>query len=88
MLLRLWEQPGNGIHHRIRGEVYRDPVEWEVSRAAITDAEFMEKIGLLKRPIVPEVKKKRGRPKGSKDKQPRKSRGSGSSAPDIETPSA
>ena len=46
--------------------------EWRVSRAALTDAEFMERIGLLRRPMVPEFPKKRGRPKGSKDKKPRK----------------
>lgn len=48
--------------------------EWKVSRAALTDAEFMERIGLLRRPIVPTTPKKRGRPKGSKDTKPRKRR--------------
>lgn len=48
--------------------------EWKVRRIAETDAEILEKIGLLSRPIVPKEIKKRGRPKGSKDTKPRKKR--------------
>lgn len=48
--------------------------EWKVCRIAETDAEVLEKIGLLSRPVVPKEIKKRGRPKGSKDAKPRKKR--------------
>ena len=46
--------------------------EWKVRRIAETDAELLERIGLLCRPIIPKEVKKRGRPKGSKDSKPRK----------------
>lgn len=46
--------------------------EWKVRRIAETDAELLERIGLLCRPIVPKEIKKKGRPKGSKDSKPRK----------------
>ncbi len=44
---------------------------WRLNKVAKTDAELVEKIGILKRPIVPKVPAKRGRPVGSKDRQPR-----------------
>ena len=47
---------------------------WRLNRVAKSDAELVEKIGILSRPIVPVEVKKRGRPKGSKDKAPRKRR--------------
>ena len=47
--------------------------EWQVRRIAKVDVEEVQKLGLFDVPIVPsEPKKKRGRPKGSKDKVPRK----------------
>mgnify|MGYP003308940575 CR=1 FL=1 len=47
--------------------------EWQVRRIAKVDVEEVQKLGLFDLPIVPsEPKKKRGRPKGSKDKVPRK----------------
>ncbi len=48
--------------------------EWRVRRIAEKDAILLEKTGLLIRPAVPKEVKKRGRPKGSKDSQPRKKR--------------
>ena len=48
--------------------------EWRVRRIAEKDAALLEKTGLLIRPVVPKEVKKRGRPKGSKDSQPRKKR--------------
>lgn len=48
--------------------------EWRVRRIAEKDAELLERTGLLIRPVVPKEVKKRGRPKGSKDSQPRKKR--------------
>lgn len=47
---------------------------WRVNRAPAIDAEFAVTMELLVRPIVPKVVKTKGRPKGSKDKKPRKRR--------------
>lgn len=51
---------------------------WEVRRIPYSDAIQLEKLGVLNKPLVPEFPKKSkgGRPKGSKDKRPRKKRGS------------
>jgi hypothetical protein len=52
-----------------------DGDEWENERYTVQDSELLVKLGLLERPLVPEdPPKKKGRPKGSKDKRPRKSR--------------
>lgn len=52
-----------------------DGDEWENERYTAQDSELLVKLGLLERPLVPEgPPKKKGRPKGSKDKRPRKSR--------------
>ena len=59
---------------RIKMTRISDDAEWKVRRIAEADAEILEKMGLLYRPIVPKEAKKRGRPKGSKDKAPRKPR--------------
>ena len=56
-----------------------DDGEWRISKAALTDAEFASEVGVLIKPVVPQEEKKRGRPKGSKDRHPRKKR-SGSSS--------
>lgn len=48
--------------------------EWNVRRIAKKDAEVVEKLGLVRRPIIPAEKRGRGRPKGSKDSKPRKKR--------------
>jgi len=48
--------------------------EWRVRRIAEKDTVLLEKTGLLIRPVVPKEVKKHGRPKGSKDFQPRKKR--------------
>ena len=45
---------------------------WRLNRVAKSDAELVEKMGMLSRPVVPAEVKKKGRPKGSKDKVPRK----------------
>lgn len=45
---------------------------WEVCRISGKDAEILEKMGLLSRPIVPKEVKKKGRPVGSKDSYPRR----------------
>ncbi|MBR1973415.1 MAG: transposase [Candidatus Methanomethylophilaceae archaeon] len=51
-----------------------DSEEWEMNRIPLKDAELMAEIGILDRPVVPVEVKKRGRPKGSKDTKPRKTR--------------
>ena len=52
--------------------------EWRLVRIADKDAQASVVLDIIRRPIVPEFpKKKAGRPKGSKDKQPRKKRGKG-----------
>lgn len=48
--------------------------EWKVRRIAKVDAEAVEKLGLINRPVVPVEKRGRGRPKGSRDTKPRKRR--------------
>ncbi len=48
--------------------------EWRVRKIAQIDADFVEKIGILQRPVIPIEKKKKGRPKGSKDGVKRKRR--------------
>lgn len=48
--------------------------EWRLNIVAKSDAELVEKMGIPSRPIVPVEVKKRDRPKGSKDKAPRKRR--------------
>lgn len=53
--------------------------DWKVRRIALVDAEAVEKLGLVSKPTVPNGTitangKRRGRPPGSKDKKPRKSR--------------
>ena len=63
-----------GLLKRIKMTRVSDDAEWKVRRIAETDADVLEKMGLLYRPVVPKEVKKRGRPKGSKDKVPRKSR--------------
>lgn len=55
--------------------------EWKVRRIAKVDAELLERMELLKQPIVPKEVKKRGRPVGSKDKKPRRKRGSNNNSP-------
>lgn len=57
---------------------------WRLNRVAKSDAELVEKMGILSRPIVPVEVKKKGRPKGSKDKVPRKRR----TKKEIEEPSS
>jgi hypothetical protein len=47
---------------------------WRLNRVSKSDVELVEKIGILSRPVVPVEVKKKGRPKGSKDKVPRKRR--------------
>lgn len=59
---------------RIKMTRVSEDAEWRVRRIAETDAEVLEKMGLLYRPTVPKEIKKRGRPKGSKDRKPRKRR--------------
>lgn len=50
--------------------------DWKLVRIAETDALVSAVLDIIRRPIVPEMpKKKTGRPKGSKDKKPRKKRG-------------
>lgn len=50
--------------------------EWKLVRIADTDAQVSAVLDIIRRPIVPEFpKKKTGRPKGSRDKKPRKKRG-------------
>lgn len=52
-----------------------DGDEWENERYTVKDSELLAKLGLIERPIIPlEPKKKAGRPKGSKDRKPRKRR--------------
>ena len=51
-----------------------DSEEWGMNRIPLKDAELMAEIGILNRPVVPVEVKKRGRPKGSKDTKPRKTR--------------
>lgn len=68
-----------GLLMRIKMTRTSDDGEWKVRRIAATDAEALEKIGLLTRPIVPKEVKKRGRPKGSKDSKPRKKKASATS---------
>jgi len=52
-----------------------DGDEWENERYTEKDAELLVKLGLLKRPLaVVEPKRNVGRPKGSKDRVPRKKR--------------
>ncbi len=63
-----------GLLMRIKMTRTSSSGEWKVRRIAETDAEVLEKTGLLIRPIVPKEIKKRGRPKGSKDAKPRKKR--------------
>lgn len=63
-----------GLLMRIKMTRTSSSGEWKVRRIAETDAEVLEKTGLLIRPIVPKEIKKRGRPKGSKDTKPRKKR--------------
>ncbi len=48
--------------------------EWRVRKIALTDAELVEKTGILQHPVIPSEKKKKGRPKGSKDGVRRKRR--------------
>ena len=48
--------------------------EWRVRKIAQTDADLIEKIGILQRPVIPIEKKKKGRPMGSKDRVKRKRR--------------
>lgn len=49
--------------------------EWKLVRIADKDAQVSVVLGILQKPIVPSLPpKKRGRPKGSKDRQPRKKR--------------
>lgn len=45
---------------------------WRLSRVPKVEAEMAERLGLIERPVVPKEHKARGRPKGSKDKVPRK----------------
>ena len=50
--------------------------EWKLVRIADKDAQVSAVLDLIRKPIVPSFPpKKAGRPKGSKDKQPRKKRG-------------
>ena len=50
--------------------------EWKLVRIADKDAQVSAVLDIIRRPIVPKFPpKKTGRPKGSKDKQPRKKRG-------------
>lgn len=52
-----------------------DGEEWENERYTEKDSELLSKLGLIDKPIIIlEPKKKAGRPKGSKDKKPRKKR--------------
>ena len=50
--------------------------EWRVCRVPKAEAEVAARLGVLARPVVPAEKRKPGRPKGSKDRVPRKRRGS------------
>lgn len=59
---------------RIKMTRVSEDAEWRTRRIALADAEVLERMGLLYRPVVPREVKKRGRPKGSKDKAPRKKR--------------
>lgn len=79
---------GRGLlKDRTYGEVYSlllrlkmtresDGEEWKLRRIADRDEEVSIVLGLIVKPIVPEIPKKRGRPAGSKDKKPRQKRGS------------
>lgn len=50
--------------------------DWKLVRIADKDAQVSVVLGILQKPIVPSLPpKKRGRPKGSKDRQPRKKKG-------------
>lgn len=48
--------------------------EWSIRRMAKVDAEFLSSVGLISKPMEPVEKRKRGRPKGSRDTKPRKKR--------------
>jgi len=67
---------GNLMNLLLRIKMVRNSRDdsWRPVRIAEVDVLNIEKIGLLKRPIVPKEVKKKGRPKGSKDKHPRKKR--------------
>ncbi len=64
-----------GLLMRIKMTRTSEDGEWKVCRIASTDADILERMGLLRRPIVPKEVKKRGRPKGSRDTKPRKKKG-------------
>lgn len=65
---------GDAMHRLARFKMVRsaDDGEWRMNRTALTDAEFASEVGILVKPVVPYVVKKRGRPKGSKDTRPRR----------------
>ncbi|MBR6204100.1 MAG: hypothetical protein IKQ60_03425, partial [Candidatus Methanomethylophilaceae archaeon] len=73
---------GDAMHRLARFKMVRsaDDGEWRMNRTALTDAEFASEVGILVKPVVPYVVKKRGRPKGSKDTRPRRKK----SAPQSE----
>lgn len=48
--------------------------QWRLNKVAKVDLGIIEKTGLLVKPIIPKVVKKRGRKPGSKDTKPRKRR--------------
>lgn len=47
---------------------------WAVRRLPLVDLETVESLGILYRPVVPKEVKRIGRPKGSRDRSPRKRR--------------
>ena len=66
---------GDALHRLGRFKMVRtDDGKWRMNKTALTDAEFASEVGILIKPVIPYEVKKIGRPKGSKDRHPRKKR--------------
>lgn len=62
--------------------------EWKLVRIADKDAQISVVLDIIRKPIVPELpKKKTGLPKGSRDRQPRKKRGKAAAGRGLKNPS-